>query len=205
MDTTSETKRERRLAARAERQRLAEEGRRRARQRRRLTLGGLVLVAVAIVVAGIYFIGQTALRPSPGRTLPDEGRTHVNSGEPIEYRNNPPASGPHYPTWTRPGVYTDPQDKGYWVHSLEHGYVVILYNCPSGCPDLVQQLRQFYEAAPKSSRYGYQKLVITPYTEMSHTIALVAWDHIEEMDQFSADDTLTFYKAYLDKGPEDAP
>jgi hypothetical protein len=25
------------------------------------------------------------------------------------------------------------------------------------------------------------------------------------MDQFNADEALTFYKAYLDKGPEDAP
>ena len=125
--------------------------------------------------------------------------------ESIQYKNNPPTSGPHYPTWTRPGLYTDPQDTGYWVHSLEHGYIVILYNCPSGCPDLVQQLRQFYEAAPKSSRYGYQKLVITPYTAMDHPIALLAWDHIQELDQFNADEALTFYKAYQDKGPEDAP
>jgi hypothetical protein len=205
MDTTPETKRERRLAARAERQRLAEEGRRKARQRRRLTLGGLVLVAVAIVVAGIYFLGQTALQPSPGRTVPDEGRTHVNQGTLLDYKSDPPASGTHFPTWTRSGFYSEPQEKGNWVHSLEHGYVVILYNCPSGCPQLIDQLKQFCDSAPKSSKYGYQKLVITPYPTLTHQLAAVAWDHILDLDQFDEAQLRSFYTAYLDHGPEDAP
>src|SRR5207253_1335491 len=41
----------------------------------------------------------------PGQVVPDEGRSHVSPNTPISYVNNPPTSGPHYPTWTRPGVY----------------------------------------------------------------------------------------------------
>jgi hypothetical protein len=168
----------------------------------------MVVLAVAILAVGGYLLAPLVSnigKPPIGRTVADEGQKHVNQGEPITWRENPPASGTHYPTWTRAGVYTEPQDPGNWVHSLEHGYIVILYNCPSGCPDLAQRLRQFYESAPKSNRYGYQKLVITPYQPMDHLLAAVAWDRIDEMDQFDADRLMAFYKAYLDKGPEDAP
>jgi hypothetical protein len=201
MDSTAQTKRERRLAARAERQRMAEAGRRRAQTRRRASLIGLVVAALAVLAVGGWLLSQSLTRPMPGRTVPDEGRDHVNQGTPLTYRSNPPASGTHYPTWTRPGFYAEAQEPGNWVHSLEHGYIVLLYNCPSGCPDLVQQLRQFYEAAPKSSKYGYQKVVITPYQNMDHQLAAVAWTHIDELDAFDQDRLMTFYKAYLDRGP----
>ena len=205
MATSPESKRERRLAARAERQRLAEEGRRKARQRRRVTIFGLALLAVAALAGAGYFISQSALnKPALGRTVPDEGRNHTAAGDPLTFQSNPPASGTHYPTWTRPGFYTEPQDKGNWVHSLEHGYVVVLYNCPTACPEITQPLRQFYETAPKSSRYGYQKLVVAPYREMDHRIAAIAWNHILELDELDLDQVMAFYRAYMDKGPEDA-
>lgn len=204
MDTSTDTKRARRLAARAERQRLAEAGRQRSQQRRRLgfLLGGLLIAAV--VAAGVYFLTQASFDPPPGRAVPDEGREHVAVGTPLDFKSNPPASGTHYPIWTRPGVYTEAQDKGSWVHSLEHGYVVILYNCPNDCPEITSQLRQFYESAPRSRKYGYQKLVIAPYREMSSRIAVVAWDHVDEMDTLDLDRLNRFYRAYMDKGPEDA-
>src|SRR5438874_915571 len=144
MNQTAQSKRERLLAARAERQRLADEGRRKARQRRRLTLGGLVLLVVAVLAGAWMLFGQNVAKPTPGRFVPEEGRNHVDPGSPLTFKSDPPASGNHYSTWARSGVYTEPIEKGYWVHSLEHGYVVLLYNCPNGCPDTVQQLRQFY-------------------------------------------------------------
>ncbi len=205
MATSPESRRARRLAARAERQRLAEEGRRRARRRRRLTIGAAVALVVIILGVVGFFIVQNATRPLPGRPVADEGRDHVPQGSPITYKHIPPASGPHYPVALRPGVYTEPQPEGNWVHSLEHGYVVILYSCPDGCPDLVQQLRDFYENAPKSGRYGYQKLVVAPYPGLEHRVAAIAWDRIDEMDQFDRERLLTFYRAFLDRGPEDAP
>jgi hypothetical protein len=207
MDSAPDTKRERRLAARTERQRMAEEGRRRAQQRRRLTLAGIVILAVAILAGAGYLLAPMLSnigKPPIGRSVPDEGRTHVNPGERLTFRENPPASGPHYPSWTRPGVYPDPQDAGNWVHSLEHGYVVILYNCPTDCPDLVAQLRTFYESAPKSAKYGYQKLVITPYKDMPNRITAEAWTKKLELDAFDADQLMNFYRTYVDKGPEDA-
>jgi hypothetical protein len=199
-----EARRQRRLAARSERERQAASGRRRAQQRRRLTIGGVIILVLALLALGATFATQALMRPMPGRSVPDEGRNHVNPGSPLTFNSVPPASGAHYPTWTRPGIYPETQDPGNWVHSLEHGYVVILYNCPSGCPDDVEKLRQFYDTAPKSTRYNYQKLVILPYTNMPHKFAAVAWARIDEMDELDLDRLLTFYRAFLDHGPEDA-
>jgi hypothetical protein len=208
MDASPETKRERRLAARAERQRIAEEGRRKAQVRGRLTLVGIVVLAAAIL-AGLAFLLAPVVanlnKPPIGRIVPNEGQTHVDQGTPIDYKENPPASGPHYPVWTRPGVYTDTIATGNWVHSLEHGYIVILYNCPSDCPELLGQLRSFYDSAPKSSKYGYQKIVVAPYKEMPNQLTAIAWTRKLELDGFDRDKLMSFYQAYVDKGPEDAP
>lgn len=205
MSTDQESKRQRRLAARAERQKLAEQGRRRAQQRKRLTMASFVVLGLAVLGAIGMLLSQNLMRPSLGRTTADEGRNHVNAGTPLNFRSNPPASGEHYPVWSRPGAYTEPQDPGNWVHSLEHGYVVVLYNCPSACPELVSQLRTFYDAVPKSQRYGYQKLVITPYAQLEGQLAMVSWARVLELPEgFNQDTMMTYYRTYVDKGPEDA-
>lgn len=59
----------------------------------------------------------------------DEGREHVSIGTEVVYNSNPPTSGKHYADWIRSGVYDAPQDDRYLVHSLEHGYVIMSYNC----------------------------------------------------------------------------
>jgi hypothetical protein len=201
-----EARRERRLKARAERERQAVAGRQKAQRRRRLTIGGIVLLGLALLAAGATFASQSLFRPSPGRLLPDEGRSHVNPGTPLEFKSVPPTSGAHYPAnWTRSGIYPETQNPGNWVHSLEHGYVVVLYNCPDGCSEDVDKLRQFYEAAPKSSRFGYQKLIIHPYSTMPRRFAAVAWARLDAMDEFDLDRLGAFYRAYFDRGPEDAP
>ena len=156
------------------------------------------------VLAGLPS-GTVADTERPGRAVQDEGIDHVAPGTPVERRHQPPASGPHYPSPLQRGVYTEEQDPGYWIHSLEHGYIVLLYNCSTDCAALQTQLRQFYESVPKSAAYGYQKLIVVPYSQLSQRLAIVAWNRIDEMDQFDAQRLLRFYEAYHDRGPEDAP
>jgi hypothetical protein len=69
--------------------------------------------------------------PGPEVTLPNEGNAHVTDPV-IAYKNIPPASGPHY---EQPAAYqfnTSEVPEGNWVHSLEHGAIVLLYQCSTG-------------------------------------------------------------------------
>ncbi|HYQ15899.1 MAG TPA: DUF3105 domain-containing protein, partial [Polyangiaceae bacterium] len=66
---------------------------------------------------------------------------HVAACTPIDYSTNPPSSGEHYPSWADFGAYDFPLPRGYWVHNLEHGAVVVSYNCPDGCDDDVERAK----------------------------------------------------------------
>src|SRR5215208_4047320 len=57
----------------------------------------------------------------------NEGWVHVAEGSTVTYRNNPPASGPHYPVWARYQSYTTAVARPYWVHNLEHGAIVFVH------------------------------------------------------------------------------
>ena len=78
--------------------------------------------------------------PPVGIAIDEMPHTHVLPPAPVTYDHNPPTSGCHYNLGygTAPitaGAYDQVIQPEYWVHNLEHGYVVVLYNCPAGCPD----------------------------------------------------------------------
>lgn len=165
--------------------------------------------AVLLMALGMALIGAAlSVRPAAalqGRQVETEGRQHIANGEPIVYRNRPPSSGPHYERTLRYGVFEREMEPGYWVHNLEHGGIVLLFNCADACPNLVQQLRQVYTSAPASQKHGVVKLSAVPYRDMDHRLAAVAWGYVDEMDEFDRDRVLAFYRDHLDHGPEDAP
>jgi hypothetical protein len=174
-----------------------------------LPLVGAVLVVV--VIAAAYFLFLRPATPASadvGTKMMDEGRQHVTEGSPIHYVNKPPSSGPHYPSPKDWGVYTEPIEPGYFVHNLEHGGVDFLYDCPSGCPDIVSQLENADKTFPVD-KYGEIKLVVTPYSGLPNgaTVAALAWDYqlLLTKADFSIDKLLAFYNAHVDKGPEDIP
>ncbi len=138
-----------------------------------------------------------------GDRLPSEGNTHVPIGTPLDYKEHPPASGNHYPIPAQPGIYPEGLLPGLWVHSLEHGYIVLAYRPPVS-PEQLQQFRQLLDTLPKS-KYGFVKLVVVPYKEMDHPYALLAWTWRLWLDQFDRQKVLGFYRAHVDRGPEDVP
>jgi hypothetical protein len=89
----------------------------------------IITVIVVLLVAGLWWVIKESNKPLPGQTVDDLGRTHVKIGEKIKYNSNPPTSGSHYPEWTKAGIYDAPKQDEYLVHSLEHGYIIISYNC----------------------------------------------------------------------------
>lgn len=94
-----------------------------------------LLIAGIAVIAG-FWLWKEITKPLPGQTMADMGREHVTDISKITYNTNPPTSGSHFPIWAKKGVYDRAISDGYLLHSLEHGYVVISYNCeklvPSG-------------------------------------------------------------------------
>lgn len=89
----------------------------------------LATFGIILFLALVYWLSQDLKKTSPGEILSDLGRDHISDIYGIEYNSNPPTSGKHFPVWLKKGVYNQVISDGYLIHSLEHGYVVISYNC----------------------------------------------------------------------------
>ena len=88
----------------------------------------MALVAATFVYLG-FNLFKSSTKTLPGQEVPDKGRNHVTDIYGIEYSSNPPSSGPHFPVWAKPGIYDRFISNGYLIHSMEHGYIVIWYDC----------------------------------------------------------------------------
>ncbi len=89
-----------------------------------------IWIGVVGILLGLGYWGYKGMtKPLPGQLMPDLGRDHVVDISEIQYNSNPPTSGSHFPVWAKKGVYDRVISDGYLVHSLEHGYIVISYNC----------------------------------------------------------------------------
>lgn len=122
---TKLTKKERKALAK-EKKRLERESKAKKRKFGKLIIFlGIILV---LSFAGWKLISETS-SPLPGEQLDDLGADHISDISEVAYNSNPPTSGPHFPIWTKRGVYDREISDGYLIHSLEHGYIVISYNC----------------------------------------------------------------------------
>ena len=91
----------------------------------KLFIAGVVLLFLLGMGWLVYYLSI----PLPGVKMPELGRDHITDIAEITYNSNPPTSGSHFPLWAKPGLYPEVISDGYLIHSLEHGYVVISYNC----------------------------------------------------------------------------
>ena len=85
------------------------------------------IILATLIAVGVWMFFET--RPRVGNKLEEAGRDHVPVGTQVEYKTNPPTSGPHFADPAKPGIYERVIDDSNLVHSLEHGYVIISYNC----------------------------------------------------------------------------
>jgi hypothetical protein len=191
------------------RQRRIEEQRRqiealRSEQRRKRAVWGSAILVALVAVASLSFFLFRPPTAAQGRQVLTEEPQHVQPGTPITYRSRPPSSGTHYPLpHSGYGVIEREIEPGRWVHTLEHGAIVVLYR-PDLCnPECLNELRQVYESAPPSPQTGKKKMAVIPYRDMDRAIAAVAWGWVDEMDQVDRDRILAFYRAHAERvGPE---
>lgn len=90
---------------------------------------GIILFFVAVLVVLLAWLFIESTKPSPGEKELQDGRDHLPEGTVIDYKFNPPTSGNHYASWITKGFYDEPRADGNLVHSLEHGYIVLWYDC----------------------------------------------------------------------------
>ncbi len=177
---------------------------------------GLAVIAIVAVMAVISRAGTAQQQQAsaaevtgPGTRFDDPITAsggfyqHIPSTQPLTIVHYPPTFGDHYDTPRPPGVYDNPVPEGYFVHDLEHGAIVVLFRCPTGCPDTVNQLKGLMNSLPKE-RFGQVKVVASPNDRIDHPVALLAWDWEQDLDAFDADAVRTFYRAHVDHGPEQA-
>ena len=67
--------------------------------------------------------------------------------------------------------------------------MVVQYNCPTPCPELVDKLKSIV------NRYDRQVL-LAPYPGMKTRIALTAWTRLEAFDDFDEARIVKFIRAY---------
>lgn len=89
----------------------------------------IIVIIIILAFYGLYKIFTSPPAVKPGSELPDLGREHVPAGTEVKYNSNPPTSGSHDADWEKAGIYKNPLEDHKLVHSLEHGYVIISYNC----------------------------------------------------------------------------
>jgi hypothetical protein len=128
----------------------------------------------------------------------DEDESH----EP--YNSDPPTSGPHYDQTVEAGVYLEQIPDEYLVHNLEHGYVIIWYDCTAlsedECAELVAGMLNVFEAFD-----GY-KVIGVPRLGMQTPIALTSWGRLARLETWDEAFVIDFIETYQNQAPEpDAP
>lgn len=181
---------------------------RRARRRSFLAVGAAIVAVLVIAAAAFTLLGGSGLdkEAAPVEDYPypvqmfqpyDGWRTHFAAGETYyAYNSNPPTSGPHSAAVTA-GVYDEPVPKEQAVHNMEHGQVVVWYNCDGGPQPLDEpacaELRDNLAAMVVEANGSGQLVVMTPYAEMDRRIALSAWQFLDAFDEFDALRVRTFF------------
>lgn len=149
--------------------------------------------SLALLFAGglIGLLLWAILTPPPGEYVPSQGNAHIieeQMGQ-FTYNTSPPTSGPHLGALARWGVHDEPIPNELQVHNLEDGGVMVQYNCPDACPELVAQLEEIVEPY-------HEGVILAPYPDMEERITLTAWQRIDQLEEFDEERIVRFIRAY---------
>lgn len=197
-------------------------------QRRFPTAWIIGAVVGLLVIAAIFFMTRprnaqqtSAIATAPPLTLavkhyPSQGHQGHQPGDEkryahFHYNSDPPTSGYHREMFTFAFVNTSPVPKEAQVHMLEHGNILLQYNCM--CPDVASQLAQIanqFDARllpPGAATAGSQDVqnaeeqglavIVAPYPGMRSKIALTAWTQLATLDNVDNTQIVSFINQYL--------
>ena len=128
------------------------------------------------------------------RSFPSYGSGQT--GARVQYRTNPPTSGPSTPSPAADGIYDDPAGTSKLVRALANGRVVFQF-APGAPPKARGQLKALVDQDPRH-------LILTVnQTGMPYVLAATAWRHYLGCNTLNAstfDALRDFRDAYRDKG-----
>jgi hypothetical protein len=147
--------------------------------------------------------------PALGYVQPQMGANHVAVGTKVTYTYCAPASGQHYNVPGTAGpiparVY-GPSDNVLpqgWIHNLEHGALVVLYQGTStgATADGQAQLKAFYDAFPPSPVCGLPKGTLGPviarFDQMSSPFQAIVWGRVLPLDTFDQAKILAYWQQW---------
>ena len=157
------------------------------------------LLALILVAGGVWLATRSTSQAAPGQRFPIQGQQHITPGQTHPaYNSDPPTSGWHYDTPLAAGFHAQPAPDEQVVHNLEHGHVVISYDCSklADCVGTQAQIRQFLE------RYRNWKVTAVPRQNTDAAIALTAWGWLDKLDGYDDARITAFIDAWRDRGPE---
>ncbi len=143
-----------------------------------------------------------------------EGFEHVAVCSAVTYGTRPPSSGNHYPIWAAYKTYTTPVPEGFFVHNLEHGTIVLTYNCAlshadGGCEADVAAAQAMLDALPADPDCAAQgsavrrRSLMTPDPNLDVPFAASAWGWTLRAQCFDATAFQAFALAHYNQGRED--
>jgi hypothetical protein len=112
----------------------------------------------------------------------------------VDYETLPPPGGPHDPCWVPWAIYDHEIRTERWVHNLEHGGLVFLYNCPEGCD--IAPLVSLVQSLPPG------RAVMAPYAEMDSRFAVLSWGVRMLTECVDTAALQAFYDANVGHAPE---
>jgi len=130
---------------------------------------------------------------------PSQGRGHTTGH--VNYKTQPPTSGPHNPVWAHDGAYLKDQGTEHLLHGLEHGRVILWFkpNAPAAVRGTLKKLYDEDRAL----------MILTPNTRaMPYQVAATAWTQLLGCPKYNdkvPDALRAFRDAYRLKGPEYFP
>ncbi|MGH8874684.1 MAG: DUF3105 domain-containing protein [Acidimicrobiia bacterium] len=182
-----------------QRQEAADERRRQlAAQSRRK---GIIVAAVGLAAAAAAAAFVALQPPPPGIQFPSMGNQHLASPEESHgpYNSSPPSSGPHWGGLANWGEHTEPVPPEIFVHNLEDAGVVLTYDCPDGCADLVEDLSGLL------AEFEDDSVLMTPYAGITdpdgreYRAAVVAWTRVfyfDDLDDQTIDEVRQFISLF---------
>lgn len=131
---------------------------------------------------------------------------HVQDCLPLSFETNPPSSGAHYGNWAAFQEYDHEVPWGFLVHAMEHGAVVVAYDCPSGCTAEVDAARQWLDTLPGDPQCldptQKRRVILVPAAGLPSPWAAAAWGVTLTASCFEPAVFTEFHQRTYGKAPE---